>query len=99
MNKTNSQSVLPRTLGTGGDGNYNMGRFSNPGMDCIVGRVKTETDLPVRNRLLTEGLQLQNDTVAHIPLYNPVIPWAMKKNIEVAHRSDNRLDWTLTKVN
>jgi peptide/nickel transport system substrate-binding protein len=28
-----------------------------------------------------------------------VIPWAMKKNVEVVHRPDNRLDWSLIKVN
>ena len=65
----------------------------------LVDRVKTETDLPVRNRMLTEALQLQNDTVAHIPLHNQVIPWAMKKNVDVVHRADNRLDWALIKVN
>jgi peptide/nickel transport system substrate-binding protein len=94
-----SLQSLVRSVGTGGDGNYNVGRYSNPRMDYIVDRVKTETDLPVRNRLLTEGLQLQNDTVAHIPLHNQVIPWAMKKNIDLVHRADNRLDWTLIKVN
>ena len=94
-----SLQSLTRSVGTGGDGNYNVGRYSNPRMDYIVDRVKTETDLPVRNRLLTEGLQLQNDTVAHIPLHNQVIPWAMKKNVEVVHRPDNRLDWSLIKVN
>ena len=50
-------------------------------------------------RLLTEALQLSNDTVSHIPLHNQIIPWAMKKNIEVVHRADNRLDWRLIKVN
>jgi peptide/nickel transport system substrate-binding protein len=94
-----SLQSLTRSVGTGGDGNYNVGRYSNTRMDYIVDRVKTETDLPVRNRLLTEGLQLQNDTVAHIPLHNQVIPWAMKKNIDLVHRADNRLDWSLIKVN
>ncbi len=94
-----SLQSLTRTLGTGGDGNYNVGRYSNQRMDYVVDRIKTETDLPVRNRLLAEGLQLQNDTVANLPLHNQIIPWAMKKNIEVTHRADNRLDWRLIKVN
>jgi peptide/nickel transport system substrate-binding protein len=94
-----SLQSLTRSVGTGGDGNYNVGRYSNARMDYVVDRAKTETDLPVRNRLLTEGLQLSNDTVSHIPLHNQVIPWAMKKNIEVVHRPDNRLDWALIKVN
>jgi peptide/nickel transport system substrate-binding protein len=94
-----SLQSLTRSVGSGGDGNYNVGRYSNTRMDYIVDRIKTEIDLPVRNRLLTEGLQLQNDTVAHIPLHNQVIPWAMKKNIDLVHRADNRLDWSQIKVN
>jgi peptide/nickel transport system substrate-binding protein len=94
-----SAQSLFRTVGTGGDGNYNVGRYSNPRMDVVVDRIKSETDLPVRNRFLTEALQLSNDTVSHIPLHNQIIPWAMKKNIDVVHRADNRIDWRLVKVN
>jgi peptide/nickel transport system substrate-binding protein len=94
-----SLQSLTRSVGTGGDGNYNVGRYSNERMDIVVDRIKTETDLPVRNRLLTEGLQLSNDTVSHIPLHNQIIPWALKKNMDVTHRADNRLDWRLIKVN
>src|SRR5688572_15696467 len=94
-----SLQSLTRSVGTGGDGNYNVGRYSNPRMDVVVDRVKVETDLPVRNRFLTEGLQLSNDTVSHIPLHNQIIPWAMKRNVDVVHRAANRLDWRLIKVN
>jgi peptide/nickel transport system substrate-binding protein len=94
-----SLQSLTRSVGTGGDGNYNVGRYSNQRMDYVVDRIKIETDLPVRNRLLTEGLQLSNDTVSHLPLHNQIIPWAMKKNVDVTHRADNRLDWRLIKVN
>ena len=31
--------------------------------------------------------------------FNQFIPWAMKKNIDLVHRTDNRLDWRLIKVN
>ncbi len=92
------QSLL-RTPGPGGDGNYNVGRYSNPKMDALIDRAKTETDPYIRPRLLTEALQLQNDDVAHIPLHNQIIPWAMKKSIDVVHRADNRIDWRVLKVN
>ncbi|MEG1456601.1 MAG: ABC transporter substrate-binding protein, partial [Comamonas sp.] len=52
----------------------------------------------VRTRMLTEGLQLSNDTVSHLPLYDQVIPWAMKKNIDLVHRADNRIDIKLVTV-
>jgi peptide/nickel transport system substrate-binding protein len=94
-----SLQSLVRTVGTGGDGNYNVGRFSNERMDYLVDRIKVETDAPVRRRMLTEALQLQNDLVAHIPLHDQVIPWAMKSNIELVHRADNRVDMRLVKVN
>lgn len=94
-----SLQSLVRTVGTGGDGNYNVGRYSNPQMDELVDRIKKETDLKLRTELLTKALQLQNDDVAHIPLHNQVIPWVMKKSIDVVHRADNRLDWRLIQVN
>ena len=92
------QSLL-RTVGAGGDGNYNVGRYSNPQMDALVERVKVETDLKVRNELLEKALLLSHEDVAYLPLHNQVIPWAMRKNIEVIHRADNRIDWRSVKVN
>jgi peptide/nickel transport system substrate-binding protein len=94
-----SLQSLVRSVGTGGDGNYNVGRYSNPKMDELVDRIKSENDPAVRTRLMTEALQLHNDDVAHIPLHNQVIPWAMKKNIELVHRADNRIDMRTVKVN
>ncbi|WP_296507400.1 ABC transporter substrate-binding protein [Rhodoferax sp.] len=93
-----SLQSLVRSVGAGGDGNYNVGRYSNPQMDALIERTKKETDLKLRTELLTKALQLHNDDVANIPLHNQVIPWAMKKNIDVVHRADNRLDWRLVKV-
>jgi peptide/nickel transport system substrate-binding protein len=94
-----SLQSLVRTVGTGGDGNYNVGRYSNPKLDAVIDRIKTETDPFIRPRLLTEALQVAADDVSHIVLHNQIIPWAMKKNIDVVHRPDNRLDWRLVKVN
>ena len=94
-----SLQSLVRSVGAGGDGNYNVGRYSNPQMDALIERTKVETDLKVRNELIEKALVLSHEDVAYLPLYNQVIPWAMKKNIEVVHRADNRLDWRLIKVN
>ena len=91
------QSLL-RSVGPGADGNYNVGRYSNPQMDALVERTRKETDLTLRTELLTKALALQNEEVAHIPLHNQIIPWAMKKNVDIVHRADNRIDWRLLKV-
>ncbi len=94
-----SLQSLVRTVGSGGDGEYNLGRYSNPEMDKLVDRIKIETDAAARTRLMTQALQLAKDTVAYIPLHDQVIPWAVKKNIELVHRADNRVDMRHVKIN
>jgi peptide/nickel transport system substrate-binding protein len=94
-----SLQSLVRTVGAGGDGNYNVGRYSNPQMDALIERIKTETDAKNRNDLIEKALELSHTDVSHIPLHNQIIPWAMKKNIDLVHRADNRIDWRLVKVN
>ena len=94
-----SLQSLVRSVGVGGDGNYNVGRYSNPQMDALVERIKKETDTKNRNDLIEKALELSHQDVSHIPLHNQIIPWVMKKNIDVVHRADNRIDWRLVKVN
>jgi peptide/nickel transport system substrate-binding protein len=94
-----SLQSLVRSVGAGGDGNYNVGRYSNPQMDALVERIKKEGDPKNRNELIERALILSHEDVSHIPLHNQVIPWAMKRNIEMVHRADNRIDMRAVKVN
>ncbi len=94
-----SLQSLHRSVGAGGDGNYNVGRYSNPQMDALIERVKKETDPKLRAQLAERALMLSNTDVAYIPLHNQIIPWAMKTGVSVVHRADNRIDWRLVKVN
>jgi peptide/nickel transport system substrate-binding protein len=94
-----SLQSLVRSVGAQGDGNYNVGRYSNPQMDALVERIKKEGDTTTRNNLIEQSLLLSHQDVAYIPLHNQVIPWAMKKNIEMYHRADNRIDMRFVKVN
>jgi peptide/nickel transport system substrate-binding protein len=68
-------------------------------MDALVERIKAEVDQKRRNELIEQALLLSHQDVSHIPLHNQVIPWAMKKNIELVHRADNRIDMRGVKVN
>ncbi|NJK42627.1 MAG: ABC transporter substrate-binding protein [Aquincola sp.] len=94
-----SLQSLVRSVGAQGDGNYNVGRYSNPQADALVERIKAEVDQKTRNQLIEQALLLSHQDVAYIPLHNQVIPWAMKKNIELYHRADNRIDMRAVKVN
>jgi peptide/nickel transport system substrate-binding protein len=93
-----SLQSLARTLGKEGDGNFNLGRVSNPAFDKLVDAMKSETDQKKRNQLIADALMLHNKEVMHIVLHNQVIPWAMRKNVTVVHRADNRLEMRWVKV-
>jgi peptide/nickel transport system substrate-binding protein len=93
-----SLQSLVRSLGAQGDGNYNVGRYSNPQIDAMVERIKKEIDPSTRNALIEQVLMLSHEDVSHIPLHNQVIPWAMKKNVDMYHRADNRIDMRSVKV-
>ncbi len=94
-----SLQSLTRTVGVDGNGNYNVGRYSNPQMDGLVERIKKETDQTTRKSLIEQALLLSHKDVSHIPLHNQIIPWATKKNISLTHRADNRVDMRWVTVN
>ena len=93
-----SLQSLARTVGKDGDGNFNLGRVSNPAFDKLVDAMKSETDQKKRNQIIAEALMMHNQNVMHIPLHNQVIPWAMRKNVTVVHRADNRLSAEWVKI-
>jgi peptide/nickel transport system substrate-binding protein len=94
-----SLQSLIRSPGAGGDGNFNLGRYSNPQQDGLIERIKKETDSKTRNELIEKALLQDHESISHIPLYNQVIPWATTTKVNVPHRADNRIDWRLLKVN
>ena len=76
----------------GADGNFNLGKYSNPKADALIDQVKTEIDDNKRNQMMRDAQRIHSDDVGHIPLHQQVIPWAMRSNVSVFHRADNRLD-------
>ena len=92
-----SLQALIRTKGTGADGSWNHGGYSNPQVDALIDKIKVETDQDKRTAMIQEALKLHAADVGHIPLHDQIIPWAMKKNVNALHRADNRLvvDWVV----
>ena len=82
----------------GADGNFNLGKYSNPKADALIDKVKTEIDDRKRNEMMREVLQIHAADVGHLPLHQQVIPWAMRSNVSVHHRADNRLDTRWVKI-
>jgi peptide/nickel transport system substrate-binding protein len=81
------RTVVPKTA----DGDYNLGKYSNPKVDEAIDKLKTEVDPAKRAELTRVALVQHMSDVGHIPLHHQVIPWAMRANVTVVHRADNRL--------
>ncbi len=76
----------------GADGNFNLGKYSNPQADALIDKIKVEIDSRKRGEMMREAQALHSADVGHIPLHQQVIPWAMRSNVSAFHRADNRLD-------
>ena len=86
---------LIRSKGKGAAGAFNYGGYSNPKVDALIDTIKTETDDAKRTAMIQEALSIHAKEFGTIPLHDQIIPWAMKKNVKVIHRPDNRpvIEW------
>ena len=92
------QSLLRTLVPKTADGDYNLGKYSNPAIDAAIDKLKTEIDTKKRATLAREITEMHMKDVGHIPLHFQVIPWAMRSNVSVVHRADNRLTTKWVKI-
>ena len=84
------QPVLSTHNGKG-DGDYNYGRYTNPKLDELLVKIKTNMNAPERLKQIHEALLAHNAETNHIPLHRQVIPWASRSNVTAVHRADNNV--------
>ena len=63
------QSLVRTLVPNTADGDYNLGRYSNPKVDELVDRLKTEIDTKKRAALAREITQIHMADVGHVPLH------------------------------
>ncbi|MDX2220740.1 MAG: ABC transporter substrate-binding protein [Burkholderiales bacterium] len=83
--------ALMRTQGAAksGDGDANFGRYSNPKLDAIIDKIKTESDMKKRDALIFEALAIQKNDVGVLPLLQVVTAWAFKQNVTAPFATNN----------
>jgi len=91
--------ALLATPGAGGQGQFNLGTYSNARVDELTKAIATETDIKKRNAMIAEAMKIHQDDVGHIPLHQQALAWAMKKNVELVQLADNYmpLKWVTIK--
>ena len=93
-----SLQSLVRTKTTGADGNFNIGRISNKKLDEMIDAIKVETDTAKRDKMIQDALAMTRDEAHYVPIHHQMRPWAMKKNIQTVHRSDDRPEARFTRI-
>ena len=81
--------ALMSTPGEGGQGQFNLGSYSNPKIDQLTKSIATETDIKKRNTMIADAMKIHQDDVGHIPLHQQALAWAMKRNIDLVQLADN----------
>jgi peptide/nickel transport system substrate-binding protein len=85
----NPLSSLMATPNDKGQGQFNLGSYSNAKVDDLTAKIQGETDQAKRNAMIKEAFEIHANDVGHIPLHQQALAWAMKKNVSLTQLPDN----------
>lgn len=91
-------NLLTHSVGRKGEGDFNMGRWSNARVDSLIGVIRSEADTGKRNAAIREALGIINQELPLIPLHQQRIPWAMKKHVDAWFSPVNTLYFYKTRL-
>jgi len=89
-----SHDVLSAIMATPtdkGQGQFNLGAYSNPRLDDLTLKVQSETDEKKRNDMIREAFKIHQDDVGHIPLHQQALAWGMSNRVSLVQLPDNRM--------
>lgn len=98
-----AQNVLNALVATPdpkvGQGQFNIGGYSNPKVDQLTHEIASESDPAKRNQLIAEALKLTSDDIAYLPLHQQALAWGVKKDVHVVQVPDDNffLKWVSVK--
>jgi len=65
-----------------GDGDFNMGRWSHPEVDRLLGEIKVQADPARRNEAIRRVLVIAAEEHPVVPIHQQLLPWAMRRNVD-----------------
>jgi peptide/nickel transport system substrate-binding protein len=93
-----SLNALLHSVDGRGDGDFNMGRWSNREMDALIDRIRVEGNPATRGELIRQALVLANRELPVIAIHQPLIPWAMRRNVTAWFSPSNTVFFYRTRV-
>lgn len=74
-----------------GQGQFNLGAYSNPKVDELTLKVQTETDPKKRDEYIREAFKVHADDIGHIPLHQQALAWGFNNKVSLVQLPDNRM--------
>jgi len=82
-------SAIMATPNEKGQGQFNLGAYSNPKFDELTLKVQSETDQKKRNEMIREAFKIHQDDVGHIPLHQQALAWATSDKVSLVQLPNN----------
>lgn len=89
----NALSSLMATPTDKGQGQFNLGTYSNPRLDELTLKIQSETDQAKRSAMIREAFDIHSADIGHLPLHQQSLAWAMKKSVQVTQLADNTMPY------
>ena len=89
----NALTSLMATPTDKGQGQFNLGAYSNAKLDELTLKVQSEVDQTKRNAMIREAFELHTADIGHIPLHQQALAWAMKKTVKMVQLADNQMPY------
>jgi peptide/nickel transport system substrate-binding protein len=81
-----------------GLGTANVGFYSNPKLDALAEQIGLEQDVAKRTELIQQALVIVRDDLPAFPLYDQMLAWAMRPNIDMFQPPNNTTPLRYVKV-
>jgi peptide/nickel transport system substrate-binding protein len=82
-----------------GQGQFNLGSYSNPKFDELALKVQSETDPKKRDQYIREAFKIHQDDIGHLPLHQQALAWGFSSKVNLVQLPDNRMFFKWITVN
>jgi peptide/nickel transport system substrate-binding protein len=89
----NALTSLMATPTDKGQGQFNLGAYSNAKVDELTLKIQSETDQAKRAAMIKEAFELHAADIGHLPLHQQSLAWAMKKSVSLTQLADNTMPY------
>ncbi|MCC7425357.1 MAG: ABC transporter substrate-binding protein [Alphaproteobacteria bacterium] len=86
------EDMQPAVRIGGGQGRWNLGRYSNPAVDQLLFGASRELDPAKRTAALSEALRLVADDIPVLPIHNQAVVWALRRGVRATPTGDDAVN-------